>query len=278
MTMTTEREAQVKMLISFFNVRSGCRYKFSKDANQIAMNNVIEAAGGNIHKVKAYFRETVQTGADLGDLDNDRRIGVFARNFIQDKAQEMGYQYHLQLDDDIHGFAIRYIVNDKLACYTVRNMDVVIDAMLDYMDSAPFTSLSFGLPAYYMGGMNNNAWKKRMIPKTMTTFIMRADDKQYFHMRMNDDITTSALNNMRGKMYYSYLPCMVELDPTQVQKGGMTEIYQDNGTYRKSFYTVMALPSCTKISSMGVNDYRVHHQISWNHACPKILSEKWRKI
>ena len=215
---------------------------------------------------------------DLGDLDDDRRIGVFARNFIQDKAQEMGYQYHLQLDDDIHGFAVRYVINDKLACYTVRNMDVIIDAMLDYMDSVPFTSLSFGLPAYYMGGLNNNAWKKRMIPKTMTTFIMRADDKQYFHMRMNDDITTSALNNMRGKMYYSYLPCMVELDPTQVQKGGMTEIYQDNGTYRKSFYTVMALPSCTKISSMGVNDFRVHHEINWNCCVPKIINEKWRKI
>lgn len=65
MTMTTEREAQVKMLISFFNVRSGCRYKFSKDANQLAMNNVIEAAGGDIHKVKAYFRENVQAGDDL---------------------------------------------------------------------------------------------------------------------------------------------------------------------------------------------------------------------
>lgn len=211
---------------------------------------------------------------DLGDLDDDRRIGVLARNFIQDKAQDMGYQYHLQLDDDIHGFTARYVRGPKLACYTIRSLDDVIDGMLDYMDSVAFTALSFGLPAYYVGGVENSAWKKRMIPKTMTTFIMRADDKRYFHMRMNDDITTCVLGNMRGKMYYSYLPCMVEVDPTQVQKGGMTEIYQDNGTYRKSFYTVMSAPSCTKISSMGVNDFRVHHEINWNNCTPKIINEK----
>ena len=81
-----------------------------------------------------------------------------------------------------------------------------------------------------------------MIPRTMTTFLMREDDIQYFHMRMNDDITTSALNGMRGKLYYTYMPLMLSVDGTQKQAGGMTEIYVDNGTYRKSFYTVMCLP------------------------------------
>lgn len=214
---------------------------------------------------------------DLGDLDDDRRIGVFARNFIQDKAQEMGYQYHLQLDDDIHGIAIRYADGDKLRAYNCKNIDAVLEAILEYMDNTPFTSMSLGLQAYLIGGMNLT-WKKQLVPKCMTTFIMRASDKRYFHMRMNDDITTSAINNMRGHMYYSIVPIMVEVDETQVQKGGMTEIYQDNGTYRKSFYTVMALPSCTKISSMGITDYRVHHQIMWNNCAPRILSDRYRKV
>ena len=73
----------------------------------------------------------------------------------------------------------------------------------------------------------------------MTTFLMRADDLQYFHMRMNDDITTSLINGMRGKLYYTYMPVMVYVDLTQVQHGGMTDIYKKNGTYRKSFYSVM---------------------------------------
>ena len=37
---------------------------------------------------------------DLGDIDTDRRVGVFARNFIQDEAERLGYECHLQLDDD----------------------------------------------------------------------------------------------------------------------------------------------------------------------------------
>lgn len=213
---------------------------------------------------------------DLGDLDDDRRIGVFARNFIQDKAQEMGYKYHLQLDDDIHGITIRYVKNDKLCCHTLTNIDRIIDAMLDYMDEAPFTSLSFGLPAYVIGGINRS-WRKQMLPKCMTTFIMKADDKRYFHMRMNDDITTSALNNMRGHMYYSIVPIQIDVDTTQVKSGGMTDIYLDNGTYRKSFYTAMAMPSCSKVSSMGITDYRVHHEIIWNNCVPRILSDAYKK-
>lgn len=213
---------------------------------------------------------------DLGDLDNDRRVGVFARNFIQDKAREMGYKYHLQLDDDIHGITIRYRRNDRLLCHYVRHIDKIIEAILDYMDNAPYTSLSFGLPAYSIGGMNN-AWKKQVIPKCMTTFFMRADQVHYFNMRMNDDITTSAINNMRGLMYYSIVPIQVEVDETQIKNGGMTEIYKDNGTYRKSFYTVMSLPSCSRVSSMGITDYRVHHEICWNNCVPKILSSKYKK-
>ena len=45
-------------------------------------------------------------------------------------------------------------------------------------------------------GAENKNFDKGMIQKTMTTFLMRADDVQYFNMRMNDDITTSLINGM----------------------------------------------------------------------------------
>lgn len=215
---------------------------------------------------------------DLGDLDTDRRIGVFARNFIQDEAKRLGYRYHLQLDDDIHGFEYRFINEEgKLKSMSCRHMDEVFEGMCEYLDNTPITSLSFGLSAYYMGGAENANIEKGMIPKTMTTFLMRADDVQYFHMRMNDDITTSLINGMRGKLYYTYLPMMISVDPTQVQTGGMTDIYKLNGTYRKSFYSVMCCPSCVKVSKMGITDYRIHHEVKWNNAIPKLLNQRWRK-
>ena len=213
---------------------------------------------------------------DLGDLDTDRRIGVFARNFIQDEAKRLGYKFHLQLDDDVHGFGYRFVQDGRLRYVKCNNLDEVFDGMVQMMKETPITSLSFALSAYNMGGVDGSI-KEGMIRKTMTTFLMRADDLQYFHMRMNDDITTSLINGMRGKLYYSYLPIEVEVDKTQVKAGGMTDIYQKNGTYRKSFYSVMCCPSCVKVSAMGITNYRIHHEISWNNAVPKLLSERWCK-
>ena len=213
---------------------------------------------------------------DLGDLDTDRRIGVFARNFIQDEAKRLGYKFHLQLDDDVHGFTYRFAQGKVLRALHCSHLDEVFSGMVEYMKETPITSLSFALSAYNMGGVDGSI-KDGMTRKTMTTFLMRADDVQYFHMRMNDDITTSLINGMRGKLYYSYLPIEVEVDKTQVKAGGMTDIYQKNGTYRKSFYSVMCCPSCVKVSAMGITDYRIHHTISWNNAVPKLLSERWCK-
>ena len=210
-------------------------------------------------------------------MDTDRRIGVFARNFIQDEAKRLGYKFHLQLDDDVHGFGYRFVQDGRLRCVKCNRLDEVFEGMVQMMKESPITSLSFGLSSYYLGGAENSNVKEGMIRKTMTTFLMRADDLQYFHMRMNDDITTSLINGMRGKLYYTYMPVMVYVDPTQVQHGGMTDIYKKNGTYRKSFYSVMCCPSCVKVSAMGITEYRIHHEISWNNAVPKLLSERWCK-
>ena len=106
---------------------------------------------------------------------------------------------------------------------------------------------------------------------------MRGDDIQYFSLRMNDDITTTAMNTMRGKLYFTVVEIEAHTVPTQSAKGGMTEAYLDSGTYRKSFYSVMAIPSAARISAMGRTDYRLHHEIQWNRCAPKILSGRWKK-
>ena len=176
----------------------------------------------------------------------------------------------------MHGLTYTFAQGKVLRALHCSHLDEVFSGMVEYMKETPITSLSFALSAYNMGGVDGSI-KDGMTRKTMTTFLMRADDVQYFHMRMNDDITTSLINGMRGKLYYSYLPIEVEVDKTQVKAGGMTDIYQKNGTYRKSFYSVMCCPSCVKVSAMGITDYRIHHTISWNNAVPKLLSERWCK-
>lgn len=220
-----------------------------------------------------YFLST-----DTGDLDKGRKVGVFARNFIQDEAKRRGYKYHLQLDDDVTLFDVRWEEDGRLRGAKCHNLDKYMDAMCDFMDASPkITALSFGCTGYLIGGANCQTWDERLPRKAMTTFLMRADDIQYFSLRMNDDITTSALNTMRGKLYFTVVELEAHTIPTQQAKGGMTEAYLDSGTYRKSFYSVMAIPSAARITAMGVRDYRLHHEIQWNKCAPKILSGRWKK-
>jgi hypothetical protein len=58
----------------------------------------------------------------------------------------------------------------------------------------------------------------------------------------------------------------------------LTDIYLDNGTYVKSFYSVISSPQAVKISTMGTTHRRIHHSIDWNFAVPKIISSKFKKI
>lgn len=215
---------------------------------------------------------------DTGDTDNDRRVGVFARNAIQDFADELGYKYHLQLDDDFSEIAYRWDNGDgKLGYVNCGNLDKTFEILVEFMEKTPITWLSLSLSSYYLGGVKSKNWQKGLIPKTMGSFLMRRDEKVMFRMRMNDDITTTLLNWQRGKMCFSVLNLMVQTPPTQTEKGGMTEIYTDNGTYRKSFYSVMCCPSFVKVGKQGIKNYRIHHTINWNNCTPMILNEKWKK-
>lgn len=166
---------------------------------------------------------------DTGDLDNDRRVGVFARNAIQDIAKEKGYKYHLQLDDDFRMLSIRLPKGEGTKLTNIRcyDFDTLFSKMLDFMDATDVSWLSFGLSSDYLGGAANKRYLSGLFPKTMGSFLMRADDITRFKMRMNDDITTCIHSWFIGKPNYTFTKVMVETPPTQRMAGGMTDIYTD---------------------------------------------------
>ena len=104
-------------------------------------------------------------------MDTDRRVGVFARNFIQDEAERLGYECHLQLDDDFSEISIRYADDDKLQSMMVTDLDTVFDACLDLFLSTPLTALSFALSSDYIGGVANDRFQAGMFRKTMGSFF-----------------------------------------------------------------------------------------------------------
>lgn len=216
---------------------------------------------------------------DTGDLDDDRRVGVFARNAIQRIAREMGYKYHLQLDDDFSGLVYRRPTGsgNSLTQEKIKDLDKFFESICGFLDGTKVSWVSFGLSSDYLGGAVNKRYCSGLFPKTMGSFFMRADKPIKFVMRMNDDVTTCALNWPKGNICYTISRVMVETPATQKMKGGMTDIYMENGTFRKSFYSVMCCPSFAIIARQGITHYRIHHQFNWGNCVPRLLNQKWRK-
>lgn len=216
--------------------------------------------------------------ADLGDNGVDLRIGVLARNFIIDKACDLGYKYHLQLDDDYTDLQYRFIKNDKMVGRPVKDLDRLFAIFIDFISKTDVCCFACAVGGDFIGGKSNKRYYDGLLRKCMNTFFLKADKKFYFKMRMNDDVTTNVLNTMRGKVFLSITYVQVLMHSTQSGEGGMTELYLDSGTYWKSFYTLMAAPSCSKIQTMNTKHSRIHHKIMWNNCAPKIIEEKYKKI
>jgi hypothetical protein len=113
--------------------------------------------------------------------------------------------------------------------------------------------------------------------KAMNTWFCSTERRFKFVSRLNEDVNTFMTLGNRGLLFMTTNQFAINQLQTQHNAGGMTDAYLDSGTYVKSFYTVMSLPSCTKIEMMGTVTPRLHHKITWNNAVPKIVDEKYKK-
>ena len=91
------------------------------------------------------------------------------------------------------------------------------------------------------------------------------------------DVNMYVTKNMRGERIFSITCLSCNQTITQSNPGGLTDFYLENGTYVKSFYSVIAEPSCVKVGMMGSHDKRLHHRVTWRNCAPEILSEKYKK-
>lgn len=93
---------------------------------------------------------------------------------------------------------------------------------------------------------------------------------------MNNDFAVFILSHGRASNVKTY-QTLINQGQTQKNKGGLTEMYLDSGTYVKSFYSVMYSPSCVKVAAMGDKHMRMHHRVNWDCCTPKILNQRWKK-
>lgn len=223
---------------------------------------------------------------DNADLTEDKRVILYARNASFEIAKKLGLKYFMEFDDDYVCFQFRY--NSEMEYITrqciVKNLDFIISSMLDFYKSVPnLLTLAMMQGGDFVGGYQNDIAKRKFMKrKAMNSFICSVDRYFQFVGRVNEDVNTYCTLGMRGKLLMSIPQVYLLQAQTQAQKGGMSEMYKDYGTYMKSFYTVMYCPAFTSLRMFGNahsnNPNRIHHNITWRNAVPKIVSEKHRKV
>lgn len=224
-----------------------------------------------------FDKKAISETFDTGDTSEDRRTIVYARNASFDIAKQLGLDYFIQLDDDYNSFQFRWQEGESLKVRETKKMDEVIKAMINFLDTSKAATFAMAQGGDFIGGVNGTAIYKPLLRKAMNSFLFRTDNPTTFVGRINEDVNTYVVQGSRGKLFLTTTAIMLTQERTQKGIGGMTDVYIDNGTYIKSFYTVMMHPSSVTIRTMGASHKRLHHSIKWNNTVPKIISDSHRK-
>lgn len=231
---------------------------------------------GNEH-VCIFSKDDIEKKFDTMDLSKDRRTVVYARNACFDIAEERNFDYFLELDDDYSAFSYRFVSGKKFRSKKIESLDVFFEKMFSFLDQSWCVSCAIAQGGDFIGGKDNPFFWKGLARKCMNTFFCKTSKRFDFIGRINEDVNTYTTCAQRGELMFTYTKADINQQQTQKNKGGMSEIYLDSGTYLKSFYSVMCSPSCVKVATMGDKHKRMHHSIDWDFCAPKILNEKYRK-
>jgi len=218
---------------------------------------------------------------DRGDNMDRRDCNVYARYQSFDVAKDMGYDYFAMFDDDYTGFNYKWNTDGEYTeTQKVTDMDSMFDRLIRYLEDAGLDAIATTQSGDWMGGENATVaagdGKITATRKVMNTFICKADRQFDFRGTINEDVNTYVRAAQLGKIFLTTNLVSVHQEATQQEEGGLTDIYLDNGTYMKSFYTILYSPSSVKLGKLGYNNMRIHHNVRWRNSVPKIIPEDYK--
>ena len=229
-------------------------------------------------KVIVFNKLEMSKKFDTADNFNDRRTIVYARNACFEIAESLGIEYFIELDDDYTGFTYRFNELGEFKQKPIKNLDKILDLLMDFYKNTPFNSIAMSQGGDFIGGNNNHfvdlLWNRR---KCMNTIICSTKRKYKFVGRINEDVNTYTSQQRLGLLFTTIPQISMNQKTTQKNKGGMTDVYLENGTYVKSFYSVIFNPSSVKIFLLPGTNRRLHHCISWKKTIPALISCKYKK-
>lgn len=212
---------------------------------------------------------------DRGDNFEKHDTPLYTRNQLWDLADDLGYEYFLVLDDDYTNIQYRFDEAFEYNPEVTRDFDAYIEPAVEFLESAEIDTLCIAQGGDFIGGDESQmAQAVQTKRKAMNSFLCKTDRPFKFRGTMNDDVNTYLRAAQYGKLFLTANVMSIEQGSTQQNEGGITDLYRAEGTYMKSFYTILYAPSCTSLTKLaGRSAERIHHSISWHNAVPKIVPE-----
>lgn len=216
------------------------------------------------------------TRFDKGDNLPGDNTAAWPCNAAFDVASQLGYNYFVLLGDDYVQARIYHAVGGEVRRLRMVGLQSLMDASMSlYEQQQSLTALCWAQGADWIGGSPTARIIRR---KAMNWFFLSVSRRFEFPGRLNEDVNAYVLHGRQGRLFLTLIPFVIEQVRTQLQPGGVTDAYLQFGTYRKSFYTLLYAPSCTRIGRLhGDVEPRIHHLISWRHAAPKVISSRYRR-
>ena len=228
-------------------------------------------------KVIMFNKRAEAERSDVMDMDDDMRIVLYARNSCHRIAKELGLTYFLELDDDYNEFRFRKEKDGILTSTHMSHLDMVFDAFIDFLETSGAVTVAMAQSGDFIGGIGSNVWKRQLSRKAMNSFFCKTDRPFQFLGRINEDVNAYTLLSSRGKLFFTIAKATLNQTTTQTNDKGLTDVYLKYGTYVKSFYTVMAMPSAARVQMLNTSHKRMHHKILWDRCTPMIISDRYKK-
>lgn len=179
---------------------------------------------------------------------------------------------HWQFDDDYNNFRVFRPSQNKYVNVTGQQLEDVLFEIAKFGYNAKARNCGFALAsetfpnvAFQVGSRVFNAHN---MPSTDDLFMK-------WRGRMNDDLINAMEVSQLGGREFSFKFLSLTMAPSQSEQGGLTDIYKDEGTVRKTAYAVVIAPNAVKLV---IKFGRYHHSVNWNKLKVKIISPKYVKV
>ena len=193
---------------------------------------------------------------------------VPVRNATAEISRRRGELRHWQLDDDYTGFQLtdvremrRPVIKDG------AQFERVLARIARFGHECGLANVGFvpasmeAIPQSY-GKVAFRVFNAHNMPSGGPLF-------ETWRGRMSDDLVNAIDVWRHGRAELAVKFLSMNMPNTQQEGGGLTEMYREDGTVRKTAYAICACPSSVKlVHKFG----RYHHRANWGTIAPKIVS------